>query len=215
MNMLLVHLALLFSSAASTPGTAVEQVASPSLQTPVSIIAKDVSVEKVVDLLRQQGIPISFVELEAFGGHGRNIFITADRKPLEGVLGELTTQEPGYRFAVIEHRLVLFPADGRLEREVDGVAIEGRPRIRAIWAYAELLASRFPDFATLATMALRGRPGTPLYSDAVSLRSRATVVEHLVELLGANESIVFSITRSRFDTPYLSFEQSGSGQQQP
>jgi hypothetical protein len=113
----------------------------------------------------------------------------------------------GFRRAWIRDREVLYPDDAAWEARVTGIQIERVPRYEAAESYTEEARRQVPDLARLLIGALKGDPRSPVYSDPVSLSSEASVLEHLVELLGDDPELVFVIEPGGEDRLLLHFER--------
>jgi hypothetical protein len=112
----------------------------------------------------------------------------------------------GLRWRKIGTRFVLYPADDVWERRVTGVDIDGIARADAAGAYTSEVARRVPELEHLVGGVVRGDPGAPVHADRVSLSPEATVLEHLVELLGDDPDLVFTVEPAEDGRLVLHFE---------
>jgi hypothetical protein len=118
-------------------------------------------------------------------------------------------QRNGLRWRKIGSRFVLYPTDDVWERRVSGVDLAGVERAAAADAYTAEVGRQVPELRRLVGGVVRGDPAAPVYTDRVSLSPEATVLEHLVELLGDAPNLVFTIEPAEDGRLVLHFERSG------
>src|SRR5579871_3397032 len=108
-----------------------------------------------------------------------------------------------YEQREIGGRLVLMPKASRFEKIVDGVAIKNVPRGEASNSYMEFLKKQhgFEDMIGVSTL----HSGANLHPimDPVTLSRRASVVRHLVELLGKDDTLLFALQKAGRVDGYL------------
>ena len=150
------------------------------------------STTEAIDVLRHKyGVPVSFISV-------------ADEKPvavqlrdewltLREALDEFVRTREGYTYALVADRLVVYPKSGPFEKVIGQVGMRNTPRLEAIAAFVEHLKRTHAEFGNLAPGGFVGNPQAPLYAEPISLPEEATVLEHLVALLGDNPSVIFSI----------------------
>jgi hypothetical protein len=105
----------------------------------------------------------------------------------------------------IHGRDVLYPDDPAWEASVTGVRIQAMPRWDAADAYTRTAAAQVPALDRLAVAPRLGDPRSPVYADPVSLSEEATVLEHLVELLGDDRDLAFVVEPGGEDRLLLHF----------
>jgi hypothetical protein len=66
-----------------------------------------------------------------------------------------------------------------------------------------------PELERLVGGVVRGDPDAPVHADRVSLSPGATVLEHLVELLGDDPDLVFTVEPTEDGRLVLHFEYTG------
>jgi hypothetical protein len=110
-------------------------------------------------------------------------------------------QSVPYRCLVADGHVVLLPDEPRWFRTVAGVDIQDLPRLVAARRYVEHLAS-LGEFEGLSVVA-GGLLESSLFADRVSLTSQASVIEHLVQLLGDNPGVLFVVQRAPNGVEYL------------
>ena len=183
-----------------------------TFQKRISLSVTKVSVRDVVDTLREDhGIRVSFIE-ESVKPSEEKIALVFQDTPVELVLDSLVSQAPSYRYQVVGTRLLLYADEPKYGLTVDQIEIVDVARLKASGKYTAVLRARFREFATLIPAAFRGNPTVDLHGDPVTLESRATVLEHLVQLLGTDDDVVFSIVKNRGGDFELSFSHvTGSG----
>jgi hypothetical protein len=115
----------------------------------------------------------------------------------------------GLRWRTIGTRFVLYPDADVWERRVTGVDIAGIARADAAGAYTAEVARRVPKLERLVGGVVRGNPDAPVHADRVSLSPEATVLEHLVELLGDDPDLVFTVEPTEDGRLVLHFEHTG------
>lgn len=170
------------------------------------VTLSDVEVQVVVALLRASyKVPISFIEAE----DGPRLTLDVAEGPLKGLLDKIVLQSPEYRYAVVGGRLVLYPNLPLYDAVVEGVQITNLSRLEAGLAYALHLNREVPGFERLAGPVLKGAENSPVYKAVVSLSPRDTVLNHLVQLLGTDTTVVFSIRKTQSGGLVLLYEQVG------
>lgn len=124
---------------------------------------------------------------------------------LEKSLGWLLTQTRNYRHERLLDRHLVYPTDAVWDTQISGVQIRDIARIEAASRYAAVLRANVAGLHDFAGPVIKGDPGTPLFTDPVSLSPDARVVEHLVELLGQDQSLAFTVERASTGARVLHF----------
>jgi hypothetical protein len=112
------------------------------------------------------------------------------------LLNELLSRRHEYRRETILDRIVIYPVNPQYQRIVTNVQIEGVGRREAEERYIKMLQARYSDFRDFDLSYLTigfGGPG-PAETDPVSLRPRARVIEHFMQLLGDDRKLALTIT---------------------
>lgn len=122
-------------------------------------------------------------------------------------LDALCTQAESYRWRTVMGRYVLFPADSVWESEISGVAIADVPRLDAATRYVIAVRSQISALEDLVEPPIKGDPRAPVYTEPVTLSRESSILAHLVELLGTNEQLAFTVERARSGKRVLHFEQ--------
>jgi hypothetical protein len=168
------------------------------------------------DFKHQPGAVAGFVRgLRGAGGVPVN-FIRADEEVeigarpggvgVDEALDWLVAQTARYRWDEIGGRYVLYPADDVWQSVVSGIEIKDVPRLDAASLYTDAARAQVAALADLAGPVMKGDPRSHVFTDPVSLRPSATVLEHFVELLGDDERLAFTVERSLSGVRVMHFE---------
>jgi hypothetical protein len=153
------------------------------------------TVSEVVDYLRSAwGAPVSIIEAP----HDATFPINMGQTTAYEVLGRAVSSDRSYRMRQENGRTVLVPVEWKgLDDTVSGVAIKDMARAEATRHYIEFAKPQTSALAPVEGPVLKGDPGAPVYAEKVTLSSSATVFQHLVQLLGSDARVVFSIRLAR------------------
>lgn len=124
------------------------------------------------------------------------------------MIGQLETAGGEYRHRIINGRLVVYPASSALEDTVQLPAgqFQNVPRYSTRSAYVMWLREHYSAFATLQPPPSIGSVMGLATDEHISLTPRATVLQHLVELLGSNPQRVFTVEpNAALRAPILNF----------
>jgi hypothetical protein len=151
------------------------------------------------------GLP---ARLRALVGDGVSVIVAAEMPDPERLDDQTVLDDLGYRLEAIGGRRTLRPNDTVWDKTVTGVEIVDVPRADAAHAYALEARQqvRELDEAGFAGGVVRGDPREPMFTDLVTLSREARVVEHLVELLGQDADLVFTVEPASLGL-LLSFER--------
>lgn len=175
------------------------------LERRITISVMRVPVGEFIRKLRKEyGIHISFIE--ASDSKVQNLTVDLKGVSLATLLEKVVSQAPSYKFQVVDKRLVLYPKSPKYKLVVKGVAITNIERLEAAYRYTAQLNQQIPEFKELVGPQVLGNPRHFVFTDRVSLSKEGTVLEHLVQLLGQNESVVFSVIKAKSGVPMLTFE---------
>lgn len=112
----------------------------------------------------------------------------------------------GLRWRKIGSRFVLYPDDDVWERPVSGVHLAGVGRAAAADAYTAEVRRHVPELGGFVGGVVRGDPDAAIYTEPVSLSPDATILKHLVELLGDDPDLVFTVEPASEGRLVLHFE---------
>jgi len=149
--------------------------------------------EAIESLRRDYHAPISFID----GGDGAQVSLHVQDRTTSGVLAQILRQNRAYRLAEVNGRWVVFPNRPGFQAVIEGVQIVDVPRLQAADRYIGYLKGHIAGFEDLVGTISKGNPEAPLFTTPVTLPRRATVLQHLVALLGDDPSIAFSIRQTR------------------
>ena len=160
----------------------------------VSISASNESLYDFVKSLQDDHkVPLCFIEPDIHTTARKDISFDLHDVSVKSVLDTVVSQVPILKYRLINGRLVLFP-DERKYLLPMAVDIENLARFRAVDAYIDKLAERYPsEFGSLLGPSIKGFPGAPIYADKVTVKGTATVLEQLVQLLGDDPRLIFTI----------------------
>jgi hypothetical protein len=121
-------------------------------------------------------------------------------------LDAITAEPSPYRWELVGNRRVLCPRDSTWSSRITNVHLKQTPRFQAATNYLEILRAQVPGLGNVVGPILKGDPAAPIFTDKVSLSEEASVVEHLVQLLGTAPQLVFLIERTADGRRLLQFE---------
>jgi hypothetical protein len=175
------------SSCAWTPESA-QRVLARSLG---ELSAHDETVGNIAErLVNDYGVPLSFIESD----EDVKISFARWRPTVQQVLEKIVELAPVYRYATIAGHLVLYPQGTKWDVRLDGLHIGPGPRDRVALKLTDELERQLPAFANFGTN-LSGNHNSYVFLDRVSVVGSGSVVELLVQLLGARPSAIFSINK--------------------
>lgn len=144
----------------------------------------------VVPFLHQHGIPVSFIS-RPIEDVDVQLHVD-DEATVRRLLEEIVRQEPGYRYAVIEGKIVIFPTGGEYDQPFEATRVSAS-RARAMYSLLTDLKARGKGFETLQMPTLRGAGGQTIYGDRVDIEGTHTIIEHLASLTAPRPSLAFRI----------------------
>jgi hypothetical protein len=174
----------------------------------VSVDLNKATVYDIVMALRtQHAIPLSFIQSARSFNMKEEISIKVSNGTIRDVLQRIKPDAPEYRYGFIEGHLVLYPNEPKYQRAVGSISIREIGRLKAAYSYLDALRTRWPEFKELLTPIMKGDPKAALYAERVSIKPRGTVLKGFAQLLGSNQSAVFSIKyREKAGRPAFSFD---------
>ncbi len=156
----------------------------------------------LVELLRrEQHVPINFIRATS----ERAVRLSAGPDALGRVLDEFCARDAAYRYQVVGGRLILYPADSKYEEYISiPQALCGKtPRLVAAREYTKWLRVAVRGFEDLLYPGVKGDPRAHAYTDSVALQPSAQIIEHFVQLLGDDETLMFSIEPAASGKPII------------
>lgn len=160
----------------------------------VSVELNNATVYDVVVALRtQHTIPLSFIQSTRSFHTKEEINIKVSNGTVRDVLEKIKSDAPDYRYGDVEGHLVLYPNEPKYHKAVGSVSVREMGRLKATYSYLDALRVRWPEFKELMAPAMKGSPKAVLYTELVSIRPRGTVLKGFAQLLGKNQSAVFTI----------------------
>lgn len=204
----LIRFALLLLLGAASPAVATtctwtETAADRLLERKVgSLSLKQVDLETAVAKISEASdLPMSFVQLKDSGTIDLDIKEATVREALEA----LKRSAPGYRYGVIGGRLVFYPLDPLWERTITGISLGPGPRLAVTRALSAELARRVPELSALSGPWVMGNTSSYTYTDIVSVRGPASLLELMLQLLGDRaETFIIFDKRPSWGGPSLS-----------
>ena len=166
---------------------------APSVLTPRQVAAY---------LREQYMMALCFIE----DGAAPHDWQATSRATPEAFLNSLVAVVPEYAWTMASGRYVLHPRQDIWRAPLPGAAFQG-PRLQTARAYVEFLRGAAPEMADLAPPLLKGDHAAVLYTDPVSIRASCSALQGLVDLLGPDPSMVFTIERQDVDRRVLYLER--------
>ena len=148
-----------------------------------------------VNELRRLGVAVSFIDARSEDRKETPI-ASLPAGDLREVLPKLLQDSGAYECSIIGGRLVVLPVSSKHRQVVTGPDLPPLPRVQAVWKYTEWLNANIPAFALFGSQAIQGYPFAPLYVEKIQLTKTRPVVEHLVQLLGVDLNLVFTVDKS-------------------
>lgn len=165
-----------------------------------AVAAHDETVSSVATRLQEaHGVPLSFIESD----EDARISFDMSATTVQGVLEQMVERAPVYRYATIAGRLVLYPRSTKWDARLEAVRLGPGPRRKVASELTHEFERRLPAFAKFGAIH-QGNANSYVFQDEVSVVGSGSVVELLVQLLGARPSAVFSIEKvPSFVSPQL------------
>jgi hypothetical protein len=149
--------------------------------------------EIVVWLAQRHRLPISFIEND--GDRKTGLFYR--EVTIAKVLDMIVVENPSYRWRSVEGRILLYPRDEKYDTRVGGIDVRDLKRPEAANRLFEALRENTPGFSDWAGAVVLGFADAPIYTEHVSLRPEARVINHLAQLLGDDPNVYFIIHKSK------------------
>jgi len=160
----------------------------------ISVELNKATVYDLVKALRtQHAIPLSFIQSTRSFHMKEEVNIKVSNGTVRDVLEKIKSDAPDYRYGDVEGHLVLYPNEPKYQKAIGSVSVREMERLKATYSYLDALRARWPEFKDLMAPAMKGNPKAVLYTELVSIRPRVTVLKGFAQLLGKNQSAVFTI----------------------
>ncbi|MEX6688157.1 hypothetical protein QTN47_11660 [Danxiaibacter flavus] len=111
-----------------------------------------------------------------------------------------------YDFVKAKSQYTVFPSDSMWRKEISGIHIKNTPRINAVEEYLSFIQKYHIH---IQPPAIKGDPDSPDYTDTITLANTGQLKDHLLQLLGTDRSLVFTIEKTQTGLPMLHFERIG------
>jgi len=157
----------------------------------------------IQELRDTTGVPVNVVESD------EPVVVTwhvAGQDPVVA-LETLAAHTNAYRWRRVLGRYVVYPTAPEWESEIARIRIVQVPRNEAALQYVAEVRSQLAALGDLVAGLIKGDPRSPVYTEPVTLSPRAPILQHLVELLGSNSQLAFTIERAKSGARLLHFEQ--------
>jgi hypothetical protein len=175
------------ASSCSWPGNSVQRIMEKGVG---EFSVHDETVADVVTRLRDgYDVPLSFIEND---DDEEKLSFSMHQATVQGVLSRIAGSAPSYRFATFGGRLVLYPRGTKWDARLDVGHLGTGPRERLASQLAGEIRRQLPGFARFGQITA-GNMNSYVYQDSVSVTGAGSVVDLLVQLLGARPAAVFSI----------------------
>ena len=173
-------------SACAGPERAPERLLAQSLG---ELSAHEEAVGAVAARLRDaHDVPLSFIE----GDNEVKISLTIPHATVQEALEGIVEAAPDYRYATIAGHLVLYPRSEKWDARLQAVSLGPGPRERIASQLADEISRHLPALAKFGQVTA-GNANSYVFQDPVTVAGTGTVVELLVQLLGARPSAIFSV----------------------
>lgn len=154
-----------------------------------------------VRILRAEGMAINFIEADEPALIKRRVEATA-----EAALNDLVTQAPAYGWTRLANRYVVHPSEPVWQMPISGKVITAE-RIEATRQFLALVRAQAKGLVDLMEPIVKGEPASPIYTEVVRLNLPQPLLTDLVELLGKDDRLVFTIERAASGSRILHFER--------
>jgi len=166
----------------------------------ISVAYKDKRPSEVArDLRKTHNLPISYIDQ----GGKQLITLNIKEASVRSLLQSLLARMPGTVCRVMAGHVVIYPDRPEFKALVAGVDVIDKPRAIAAREYLEIASEQVDYFKDIDVL-LGGIMESPMFEDQVSLSRKARVIDHLVQILGTNQSVFFVIDRAPVGGLYFS-----------
>lgn len=159
------------------------------------------SINRLVEVFRRRyKIPLSFIEGTGAGGWGQEpLELPVNARTVDAALRKVAESYPLYTCEIRGDRLIFRTKESIFDSTVAGVDIVNQGRSTAVLAYLKHLRTfdkKFANWSDGIRATVGEEPWPPENEEKINLAPRATLMDHLVQLLGHNQNECFSV-------PYL------------
>lgn len=200
----LVYAALGVSFAASVPAvgrtccqwsTEAEDAAEAALLLDIPVNDFNVSAGSLLDVLGElaasYNVPVSLIDAD----RPSCVSFTLHNGTVRQVLDRLVSCDRQYCWRQVMGRLIVLPHTSPYDSRIVGVRITDMPRMEAADAYIDHLNSHNVGFERLAGGVMLGDCTGSAYTTHVTLSPDATALEHFMQILAADRSLRFCLSR--------------------
>jgi|SRR5579871_1287081 len=178
-------LASLFPARARADGTGVD-----ILTLPVDTLQMTDSVQAIhMELQYTFNAPISFIQ----DATDNLTTIDVTNGTVQDVIDQILNQNSNYILQQVGNNYVLRSTSSDYDTVVSGVNIVNEGRFTAFQDYVTQLNAQVPTLGGSVIAVMMGDTSNPLATNTVTLDSQASVVTHLVELLGTDDLVLFTL----------------------
>jgi hypothetical protein len=171
---------------------------------PGSFRAIGETASEIVRILRQlHNIDINFIQAD----FESPLYFYLTEGTYTDILNEIAANDPAYTAEIIDERIVLRPTAPIFESIVKNSQVDPTPRLEATNQYLETVREQIPQLSNLLSPVGFGDLDGPMFMDMVSLDQKSRLVDHLVQLLGGDTLLSFSITKVQSELPMLAFHR--------
>lgn len=161
----------------------------------------------IIDMIRElqetSGVAVNVIESdERF-----EIIRSTVSQDVAATLDAIVAQNKNYRWCTIMNHYVLYPEDYVWDQKISGIAIIDMSRLDAATQYVTEIQKQVSALSDLVGIPIKGDPQASVYTELVSLHPVASIIEHLVELLGTNNNLTFTIEQAPSGKRVLYFQQ--------
>jgi hypothetical protein len=175
----------------------------------ISVEYRNLELNDVIHSLQaSHDLPISYIDHQS---DSKPISLTTRKSTVALLLQAILARSPGSICQILNGHVIIYPNRPEFKMIVRNIDIVNCPRGAAAKRYiesAKLQVAYFEDMDII----LGGVLELPLLSDRVSLTSRASVIDHLVQILGRDESVFFNIRKPRGERSLFSLGSVWPGQ---
>jgi len=176
--------------------------ASRFLEHQITITPGRISVNELVRTLKNQKIPISFIE----GGDGRSeLNMQSSSVTARDTLNAICLAVPSYEASIVNEHIVLYPKNTKLSAPLPEVNINNLPRLEAATQLVAILKRTDDSFADLVSPFVFGNPNSDVYTDPVTITGPTSILKAFVALLGRDEALTFEIVRTKTNVRVMGF----------
>ena len=142
------------------------------------------------------GVPVSLIERPGIS----DVRVAVKTGTVKDVLNQIIAHNPHYRWYAVKGRLIVLPITSVYDRIVRDVNLVNIPRWSAANLYFYDYVRRLTPRFSYGVNMIRIGAWSPHDDDPVTLTQTATLLDHLVQLLGSDQSLAFYLFESKMKT---------------